>query len=131
MVDTNQYIKDRMDAEKIKEVIKDMCEIQDEYLEVDGKRCLYSDILKCSIQNEDANFKGKTKPFTHTILGQTPFMAGAIEPMMYVGIKLTLKDGTVLPIYVSKKKVLLNSDMYLSDLKETKSILLKIQERIG
>lgn len=123
MVDTNQYIKDRMDAEKIKEVIKDMCEIQDEYLEVDGKRCLYSDILKCSIQNEDANFKGKTKPFTHTILGQTPFMAGAIEPMMYVGIKLTLKDGTVLPIYVSKKKVLLNSDMYLSDLKEAKSIL--------
>ena len=123
MVNTNQYIKDRMDAEKIKEVIKDMCEIQDEYLEVDGKRCLYSDILKCSIQNEDANFKGKTKPFTHTILGQTPFMAGAIEPMMYVGIKLTLKDGTVLPIYVSKKKVLLNSDMYLSDLKEAKSIL--------
>lgn len=50
-------------------------------------------------------------------------MAGAIEPMMYVGIKLTLKDGTVLPIYVSKKKVLLNSDMYLSDLKEAKSIL--------
>lgn len=50
-------------------------------------------------------------------------MAGAIEPMMYVGIKLTLKDGTVLPIYVSKKKVLLNSDMYLSVLKEAKSIL--------
>lgn len=92
---------------------------------------MYSDILKCSIQHEDANFKGKTKPFTHTILGQTPFMAGAIEPMMYVGIKLTLKDGTVLPIYVSKKKALLNSDMYLSDLKETKSSLLKIQERIG
>lgn len=57
-----------------------------EYLEVDGKRCLYFDILKCSIQNKDANFKGKTKPFTHTILGQTPFMAGAIESMMYVGI---------------------------------------------
>ena len=34
-------------------------------------------------------------------------------------------------IYVSKKKVLLNSDMYLSDLKEAKSILFKIQERIG
>lgn len=33
-----------------------------------------------------ANFKEKTKPFTHTILGQTTFMAGAIEPMMYVGI---------------------------------------------
>ena len=27
MVNMNQYIKNRMDAEKIKEVIKDMCEI--------------------------------------------------------------------------------------------------------
>ena len=45
-----------------------MCvKFKDEYLEVDGKRCLYSDILKCSIQNEDAHFKGNTKPFTHTI----------------------------------------------------------------
>ena len=35
-----------------------MCvKFKDEYLEVDGKRCLYSDILKCSIQNEDAHFK--------------------------------------------------------------------------
>lgn len=47
---------------------------------------MYLDILKCFIQNEDANFKEKTKPFTHTILGQTTFMAGAIEPMMYMGI---------------------------------------------
>lgn len=45
MVNTNQYIKDRMDAEK-------MCvKFKDEYLEDDGKRCLYLDILKCSIQN--------------------------------------------------------------------------------
>lgn len=34
-----------------------------------GASCLYEEIQKCSIQNEDANFKGKTKPFTHTILG--------------------------------------------------------------
>lgn len=109
-----------------------MCvKFKDEYLEVDGKRCLYSDILKCSIQNEDANFKGKTKPFTHTILGGTTFMAGAIEPMMYVGIKVTLKDGTVLSIYVSKEKVLFNSDKYLSDEKEAELILREIKKRIG
>lgn len=53
--------------------------------------CLYEEIQKCSIQNEDANFKGKTKPFTHTILGGATFMAGAVEPMMYVGIKVVLK----------------------------------------
>lgn len=109
-----------------------MCvKFEDKYLDVDGKRCLYSDILKCSIQNEDANFKGKTKPFTHTILGGTTFMSGAIEPMMYVGIKLTLKDDTVLPIYVSKEKVLFNSAMYLSDEKEAESILREIKKRIG
>lgn len=109
-----------------------MCvKFKDEYLEVDDKRYLYSDILKSSIQNEDANFKGKTKPFTHTILGGITFMAGAVEPMMYVGIKLTLRNGSVIPIYVSKEKVLFNSDMYLSDKKEAESILSKIKERIG
>ena len=92
---------------------------------------MYSDILKCSIQNEDAHFKGKTKPFTHTILGGTTFMAGAIEPMMYVGIKVTLKDGSVIPLYVSKEKVLFNSDSYLKDVKLAESILSKIKERIG
>ena len=108
-----------------------MCvKFKDEYLEVDGKRYLYSDILKCSIQNEDANFKGKTKPFTHTILGGTTFMAGAVEPMMYVGIKLTLRDGSVIPLYVSKEKVLFNSEMYLSDEKEAESILREIKKRI-
>ena len=41
---------------------------------------------------------------------------------------MTLKDGTVLPIYVSNEKVLFNSDKYLSDLKEAESILSKIKE---
>ena len=108
-----------------------MCvKFKDEYLEVDGKRYLYSDILKCSIQNEDANFKGKTKPFTHTILGGTTFMAGAVEPMMYVGIKVTLKDDTVLPIYVSNEKVLFNSDKYLNDVKEANAILKELEKRL-
>ncbi len=34
-------------------------------------------------------------------------MAGAVEPMMYVGIKVVLKDNSVLPIYVSKEKAIL------------------------
>lgn len=43
---------------------------------------------------------------------------------------MTLKDDTVLPIYVSNEKVLFNSDMYLSDEKEAESILRKIKKRI-
>ena len=89
-----------------------------------GASCLYEEIQKCSIQNEDANFKGKTKPFTHTI------MAGAVEPMMYVGIKVVLKDNSVLPIYVSKEKVLFNSDKYLNDVKEANAILKELEKRL-
>lgn len=53
------------------------------------------------------------------------------DSYMDVGVKIVLKDETILTIYVSKEKVLFNSDMYLSDLKEAKSILFKIKERIG
>ena len=97
-----------------------------------GASCLYEEIQKCSIQNEDANFKGKTKPFTHTntILGGATFMAGAVEPMMYVGIKVVLKDNSVLPIYVSKEKVLFNSDKYLNDVKEANAILKELEKRL-
>ena len=108
-----------------------MCVIFDDTnLKMDGNNYLYSDILKCSIQNEDVHFKGKTKPFSHTILGGTTFMAGAIEPMIYVGIKIILKDGTVLPIYISKEKVIYNSDGYLRDVKEAKELLKKLERRI-
>ena len=98
---------------------------EEKRLEVNGgASCLYEEIQKCSIQNEDANFKGKTKPFTHT------FMAGAVEPMMYVGIKVVLKDNSVLPIYVSKEKVLFNSDKYLNDVKEANDILKELEKRL-
>ena len=102
---------------------------EEKRLEVNGgASCLYEEIQKCSIQNEDANFKGKTKPFTHTILGGATFMAGAVEPMMYVGIKVVLKDNSVLPIYVSKEKVLFNSDKYLNDVKEANAILKELEK---
>lgn len=133
MVNTDQYIQDRKIAKKIEEMIKNVCEISwwRKRLEVNGgASCLYNDIQKLSIQNEDANFKDKTKPFTHTILGGATFMAGAVEPMMYVGIKVVLKDNSVLPIYVSKEKVLFNSDKYLNDVKEANEILKELEKRL-
>ena len=36
---------------------------------------------------------------------------------MYVGIKVVLKDETILGIYVSKEKTMLNTDQYLHDRK--------------
>ena len=89
----------------------------------------YSDVVRVSVLNEKA--KGKGIPFT-AILPSGPLPFGILQdPYLFVGVKVVLKDETVLAIYVSKEKVLLNSDMYLSDLKEAKSILSKIKERIG
>ena len=91
----------------------------------------YSDVVRVSVLNEKAKYKEKGIPFT-AILPSGPLPSGIQQnPYLFIGVKIVLKDETVLAIYVSKKKALLNSDMYLSDLKETKSILLKIQERIG
>lgn len=91
----------------------------------------YSDVVHFCVLNEKAKYKGKGVSFT-AILPSGPLPFGILQnPYLFVGVKVVLKDETVLAIYVSKEKVLLNSDMYLSDLKEAKSILLKIQERIG
>ena len=47
-----------------------------------------------------------------------------------VGIKVVLKDNSVLPIYVSKEKVLFNSDKYLNDVKEANAILKELEKRL-
>lgn len=91
----------------------------------------YSDVVCVSVLNEKAKYKGKGVPFT-AILPSGPLPSWIQQnPYLFIGVKIVLKDETVLAIYVSKEKVLLNSDMYLSDLKEAKSILFKIKERIG
>lgn len=91
----------------------------------------YSDVVCVSVLNEKAKYKGKGVPFT-AILPSGPLPSGILQnPYLFVGVKVVLKDETILTIYVSKEKVLFNSDMYLSDLKEAKSILFKIKERIG
>ncbi|MBS6258409.1 MAG: hypothetical protein KH442_06125 [Holdemanella biformis] len=91
----------------------------------------YSDVVRVSVLNEKAKYKEKSVPIT-AILPSGPLPSGILQnPYLFVGVKVVLKDETVLAIYVSKEKVLFNSDMYLSDLKEAKLILSKIKERIG
>lgn len=36
----------------------------------------YREVVKCSVLNEDAKFRGKDKPFQHQVLGGTIFMFG-------------------------------------------------------
>lgn len=138
MVNTNQYIQDRKLAEK---VCHKLLNVRDSILFDDDNQTFeivngtngiykYSQILKCSIQNEDAAFKGKSKPFVHTILGGTTFMSGVVEPKMYVGLKIVLKDGNILAVYISKKPVLFHSDTYFKDRDQALEMSKKIEEVI-
>ncbi|NBK96750.1 MAG: hypothetical protein EOM50_01795 [Erysipelotrichia bacterium] len=81
-----------------------------------------NDIKKCSVLNEDSKFRGKTTPFLHQVLGGTTFVSMLGEPLVYVGVKITMKDESVLGVYVSKEKVVINSNMYLADREEAKRI---------
>lgn len=91
---------------------------------------LYTEIVKCSVLNEDSKFRGKTDPFEHQVLGGTAFLSMLGEPSLYVGLKLTMRDNTVLGVYISKEKTFVNSDVYNKDREEAESIKLFIEKII-
>ena len=68
----------------------------------------YDDVIRVSVLNEKAKYKGKGIPFKN--------------PYLYVGVKIVLKDETVLAIYVSKEKTMVNTDQYIQDRKIAKKI---------
>ncbi|MEJ8738558.1 hypothetical protein WKT02_14005 [Erysipelotrichaceae bacterium HCN-30851] len=90
---------------------------------VDGTKGKYelSSIKKISILNEDANFKGKTEPFLHQILGGASFFIVG-EPKLFVGLKIITNDDKILAVYISKNAILFNSEKYQKDIKEAKKI---------
>lgn len=84
---------------------------------------LLEDIEKISVLGEYAKSRGKTPAFTHTVIsGIGVVSAPLFEPTFYVGLKIVLKNKEVLAIYVSKKPVRMNTDLYLKDKKEAEII---------
>ncbi len=99
--------------------------IYDAKIEIlDGSVGTYNikDIKKCSVLNEASSFRGKTEPFVHQVLGGASTSFVAVEPKMYVGIRLIMNNDTVLGVYISKEPVLFNSMPYLEDKKEADHI---------
>lgn len=90
----------------------------------------YTEIVKCSVLNEDSKFRGKTEPFEHQVLGGTAFLSILGEPSLYVGLKLTMRDHTVLGVYISKEKTFVNSDVYNKDREEAETIKVFIEKII-
>lgn len=69
-----------------------------------------------------AKYKGKGIPFTAVLPGG-PLPSGLFQnPYLYVGVKIVLKNETVLAIYVSKEKTMVNTDQYIQDRKIAKKI---------
>ena len=73
----------------------------------------YDDVIRVSVLNEKAKYKGKGIPFTAVLPG---------GPLPSVGVKIVLKNETVLAIYVSKEKTMVNTDQYIQDRKIAKKI---------
>lgn len=85
----------------------------------------YSDVLRVCICNEKANRRGKGPPFT-AVLPNGPLPAGIFSyPYLFVGIKITLKNNTVLGLYISKNRTMLNTDQYNTDKNHAKIVLKK------
>lgn len=90
---------------------------------LDGTKGSYNiaDIKECTVLNEHAKFRGETKPFFHQIIeGST--VIGLFQPQMYVGLKIEMKDDTILGVYVSLDPVLMQTDQQREDRKEAKKI---------
>ena len=73
----------------------------------------YDDVARVSVLNEKAKYKGKGIPLPSGLFQ---------NPYLYVGVKIVLKDETVLAIYVSKEKTMVNTDQYIQDRKIAKKI---------
>ena len=77
----------------------------------------YKEIERVAVLNENAKYRGKRPPFTALLPG-AGLPAGIFSyPYMFVGIKVVLKEETILGIYVSKQKTMLNTDQYVRDRK--------------
>ena len=80
----------------------------------------YSDVVRVSVLNEKA--KGKGIPFT-AILPSGPLPSGIQQnPYLFIGVKIVLKDETILAIYVSKEKTMFNTNQYIKDRKVAEKI---------
>lgn len=95
---------------------------------LEGTEHKLADISHIRIMNEDAKYKGKSRPFSHQVLGGvTMVIPIGNEPSFYVGLRLEMKDGTDLPVYVSEKPVRNNTDGHLADKKQAEALKARLE----
>lgn len=84
----------------------------------------YRKIKKCEILHEKARYRNKGEPFKHFIVTGVRIMvqANILERPFNVGLKITMKDGTILGIYTSKQSTRTQTDLHLKDYEEAEKI---------
>ena len=84
----------------------------------------YRQIKKCEILNEAAHYKGKEEPFKHIIVAGVEWMtqANILERSFYVGLKITMKDNSVLGIYTCNQPTRVQTDIHIKGYNEAKQI---------
>ena len=76
----------------------------------------YRTIQRATVLNEKAKSRGgPLAPFTQNLPHGPGISSILTDPYVYVGIKIVLKDGSILGIYTSKEKTQIGTDSYLKD----------------
>jgi hypothetical protein len=93
-----------------------------------GAQGTYSldEIEECTIQFEDAHFKGKSKPFSHVIYDAWVQTGWLRPPACYIGLIIKLKNKETVYAYISNHKVRYGTKEYDEDKRIAKKIKKKI-----
>ncbi|MEJ8737736.1 hypothetical protein WKT02_09790 [Erysipelotrichaceae bacterium HCN-30851] len=92
---------------------------------LDGTEGIFSlnDIERCVVLNEKASKKGKQESFL-ALMPEKGLPTGILStPYLFVGIRIIMKDGTKLAIYISKNKTQVGTEQYKKDREEAKKIV--------
>lgn len=106
----------------LKNVIFDKNEKTFTILKGDEGTYPYTEISKCQILFEDYRFSKKTSPFTHNILVATFQPINMLEGKVLAGMRIFMKDGSKVHIYVSDEPMVIRSEKFFEDEKEAKNI---------
>lgn len=80
------------------------------------------EVLKCEVLNEKASLKGKQEPFV-AIMPARGLPTGVLSsPYLYVGVKIKMKDKTIIALYISDEKTQVGAEQYAKDREEANRI---------
>lgn len=82
----------------------------------------YTEIIKCSILFEDSRYTGKTAMFDHQTIGGTGVYSWANDTKSYAGLRLKMKDGNMLYVYISDTPKMVNTLDFFKDEREAKKV---------